>query len=357
MPDYNVLYYPDFTPKALWLRRVLLLADSVTRIVPPDVKPNDSEDVLAVQEAVPGSLTSVAPEPRDTAIERGDEERYRRVFGAVAQQRRPDADEIRITVSGGGHLAIANHEFVHDAKLSDFVLNQLRVNNLMIDGLGDLAGDHFVVVQRDASDVILAGLAAKIAARLGIDAITDKPLPFAATALSDIDIDAAAGSAEGALLTALARTSIPAAVAHLRPDEYAELRSSYAPIREAFKSLTRELAQVHRLDRMNDPSELAKRVEATANDFHQRFIAYRDGRDARAFKKWTPLFIATALAIPGPLASTPELRALIGASAAFAVHAIRQQLTLKAERHAHIFNMLTGLRSDLVEQSQISRLI
>jgi hypothetical protein len=41
MLQYRVLYYPDFSPDSVWLRRVLMLTDSVMRIVPSDVKPDD----------------------------------------------------------------------------------------------------------------------------------------------------------------------------------------------------------------------------------------------------------------------------------------------------------------------------
>lgn len=356
MSDYRVLYYPDFTPNPLWLRRILLLADSVTRIVPSDVKPDDPDDVCAVREAVPGSLTSVVPEKHDTAIEPGDEHRFRRVFGVLRQQRRSNPKKVTITVSKG-KLAIADHVFVHDAKLSDIVLNQLHRNKLVIDNLGKMVGPRFVVVQKDASDVILAGVAGKIAARLGIDAITDKPLPFSTNALLRVQYDGLAGSVEGALLTALAKTSVPAAIANLKPNEYAELRSSYAPIRRAFKSLTIELAAIERLNKVNEPMELARRVDAAAIDFHKQFIAYQQSRYARVFKSWAPVYIATALAIPGPFAATPVLRALVGASAAFVVQVIRKQLDVKAERHGEVFNMLAGLRSDLVERSKLARLL
>lgn len=130
LADYQVLYYPDFVPDGIWLRRILLLADGVVRIVPTDVSPEDSADILRIREALPDCLTSVAPDSHDVAIEDGEHLRLARIFELLGGQRRDSGSEVTVEISTDGGLSVADHVFVHDAKLSAFVLDQLRMNDL-----------------------------------------------------------------------------------------------------------------------------------------------------------------------------------------------------------------------------------
>ncbi len=178
MVEYRVLYYPDFSPDSTWLRRVLLLSDQVIRIVPSDVKPDDPDSLRRFQDAIPGCLTAVAPYDADVAIEPGDERRLRLAFQLLGKRYKKDSRSIEITVSNGG-LSVAGHVFLHDSKLSDFVIHQLRSNRLLIESFRELTPSaRFIPVRKDASEVILAGLASRIARRLGVDAITDRPMPL-----------------------------------------------------------------------------------------------------------------------------------------------------------------------------------
>lgn len=160
---------------------------------------------------------------------------------------------------------------------------------MMRGDFGQLAGERFVVVRKEASDVILASLASRMANRLGVDAITDKPLPFAVSTLSGASDRPQAGVAKGALLSALARVSIPGAVGNLSTHDYCDLRDSYTGIREIFKRLTADYAQSSRATRTGDPERFAERVESVATEFHKEFSAYRKTRFARKFRIWTPL--------------------------------------------------------------------
>src|SRR5689334_20886536 len=62
MSAYTLLYYPGFHPNAIWLRRILLLADDVVRIVPADANADDPDDLLELQNSVPGCLRAISPE-------------------------------------------------------------------------------------------------------------------------------------------------------------------------------------------------------------------------------------------------------------------------------------------------------
>jgi len=301
MLEYQVLYYPDFSPASSWLRRVLMLSDNVIRIVPPDVKPNDSADLLRLQEDIPGCLTAIAPEKGDVAIEPDDKLRFNRAFELLGKKSKKAARTITITVDTNGSLSIAGHVFIHDSKISDFIEQELRTNKLSIESLRGLSpSENFMPVREEASDIILAGLASRIARRLGVDAITDQSMPFAVAALLGVGRSAANdGSAEGALLSAIAALMIPASVAKISAREFREIRDSYAGIRGAFKSLTAELASRHRLTRTGSPAEFATRIEAVVKEFDREYRQYRSSRYARRFRSWAPLSRRTGISFRG----------------------------------------------------------
>src|SRR5581483_4837485 len=102
MLEYRVLYYPDFSPASTWLRRVLMLSDKVIRIVPSDVTPEDSRDLLRLQDAIPGCLTAVAPDQEDVAIEPGEQYRLRHAFELLGKKSEKGSAKITVTVSNGG---------------------------------------------------------------------------------------------------------------------------------------------------------------------------------------------------------------------------------------------------------------
>jgi hypothetical protein len=357
MIKYRVLYYPDFSPSPIWLRRVLLLSDNVVRIVPSDVTPEDAEDLMRLQEVIPDCLTAIAPEDSDIAIEPGDEPRLRRAFKLLEKRSKKSARAIKVIISTDGSLSVAGHVFLHDSKLSNFVLQQLRANKLAIESLKGLSpSERFIPVRQEASSVILAGLASRIARRLGIDAITDQPLPFAVSALLGVPQRTTNdGSAEGALLSAIANLMIPASVARIAAKQYGEIRDSYAGVREAFKALTAELAARHRLGRTDSPAEFAQRVEAVAQDFAREYREYRASRYARRFKSWAPLCIGGVLSVPTAFVSPLSAAELATASFAFAL--LQNYLGEVDRTNQRVFHMLAGLRKDVIQRSGIRELV
>jgi hypothetical protein len=357
MDDYRVLYYPDFSPDPTWLRQILLLSDGVARIVPNDVDPDDPVAISLLNEEIPGCLRTIVPTPEDVAIEYGEEERLARVFHLLGQAAAPARGTLEIRISDGGKLGIAGHVFVHDRKLSEFVRYQLRNNGLIQEAMTGLAPPDYLVVHEDASRVILAGVAAKIAGRTGMDTITEKPLAFAFGALRGVPYRSVVSeAAEGALLSAIAEVAIPGEVESMPLYQYRELRESYEPIRRAFKSLTAEWTQMHRLTKFADARELSARVEALAQDFDRQCREYRASGFARAFKSWTPLAIGGVLTVASAVAAPAFARGL--AIGSVVVTVIQELLKVREDSpDERVFNMLSGLRRDIIAQSGIQKIV
>lgn len=356
MNDYRVLYYPDFTPDPTWLRQVLLLSDGVVRIVPSDVDPHDPDAVEELTEEISGCLSTMVPTAADIAIEHGEEDRLARVFALLGKATSQPPSSLNIRISDG-KLGIAGHVFVHDSKLSDFVRSQLRDNGLVLEAAAKLAPQDFLVVHEGASNIILAGLAARIAARTGLDTITEKPLPFVFSALKGVPgrsvID---GAAEGALLSAIAEMAIPTAVASMEPHQYHEVRDSYGNIRRAFKALTSEWARLHRLTRLTDPGELSARVESLAQDFDRQYREYRASQFARTFKSLTPLCVGGVLTVASAVVAPAVAPGI--AIGSVVVTVIEKLLSAREDSpDERVFSMLSGLRREIVAQSGIREVV
>jgi hypothetical protein len=203
----------------------------------------------------------------------------------------------------------------------------------------------------------LAGLASRIASRLGVDAITDQPMPFAVAALRGIPQQTSDdGAAEGALLSAVATLMIPVSVAKIPPQRYLEIRESFAEIREAFKAVTTELAARHRLKRVEDAEEFGRRVDAVARDFARQYREYRKSRYARQIRSWAPMCLGNILLVPTAFVSPITAAGLTVAS--FAIQVIEKSLggsdSAAGER---VFHMLAGLRRDIVKHSGVRELV
>jgi hypothetical protein len=83
-------------------------------------------------------------------------------------------------------------------------------------------------------------IANQIAQRQGLDAVTDKPLAFA---LNELHGCASPDSAlvEGIIASTIVSFHVPKAIGLISAKQYAELRKSYAGVRQEFATLVREL--------------------------------------------------------------------------------------------------------------------
>ncbi len=360
MSEYSLLYYPSFQPDPAWLKKVLLLADRVTRIVPTDVKPDDSDELQQLQSHIPDCLSSIAPQEDDIVLDSQKLPRLKKALAFLAQSNKSSRGrEITVRLSGGT-MSVKGHAFLHASKISPEIEGELKENGLILEALQDQFSDRgFYVVNETASDLILCGIAEQISRRTGLDSITDKPIPFALGALNGLNIEpqGAGNGAEGLLLSSLAELLIPSEVAVLTADKYRELRDAYEPVRASFKELTAALSSINRLNKIGDPNELRNQVDQTAHAFLNEYEHFRKTRFAASFRKWVPFCVAGALSI-ATAAVDPKV-AIAVAGISFAVQVIDKHVQSRRVDNGRdkVFSMLTGLRNDVLDQSGILHII
>jgi hypothetical protein len=242
--------------------------------------------------------------------------------------------------------------------LSSFWNYELLAQHELIEPYGkDISSGRFILVPKEASEVILAGVASRMARRIGVDTITDRPVPFAFGASRDMPTRTVDDSGvEGALLSALATLMIPTSVLRVSPKRYRDIRESYSDIRATFKVITSELAAWNRLDRIQDPEKFADSIDSAALDFASQYRAYRRTRFARAFKAWAPLCVGGVLSVTAALVTPPIAAKLV--TGTFALQLIDKFLsnTEPTPRH-HVFHMLAGIRRDIIKSSGVRELV
>ena len=220
--------------------------------------------------------------------------------------------------------------------------------------------DDFFIVNEEASHIIVSRVAANMAGRTGLDAITDKPIPFAVNSLNSLGVARIGFSAgpEGGVLQALTSVLVPEAIDGIKAEEYRDLRESHKPIRSAFKQLSAELAQLNRLAYISDGKLLKERVESVAQEFVEEYRRFRKSRHTRRFKRWVPFSIGSLLVCTSALHLPAKIAAeLIGARVA--VNFLDRKLRVSPDeaRRESTFNMLAGLRKDIIRRAKVKELI
>jgi hypothetical protein len=73
--------------------------------------------------------------------------------------------KIEVVISKTGSISILGHVFLHHAKVSPAIRDELRRNKLIIEGFDGLL-EGFLVVDQDASNLILSSIAENISRRI-----------------------------------------------------------------------------------------------------------------------------------------------------------------------------------------------
>ena len=282
--------------------------------------------------------------------------------GIAERKPRDRKASITISVSPGGGTSVLGHVFLHETKVSSEIKRLLRHHRLLDDPVTEMSRSlgegGFLVVDEKASNLILSGVADKVARRTGLDAITDEPFFFDVNVANGLGLDAHAfpGVAEGALLGSMATVLVPHEIGAISIARYRELRDSYSELREAFKLVVTELSAIHRLGRFQSVGDVNARVQAIAQDFLTEFKRDKRARYARAFRAWAPLCVGGVLSAVSSLVSPPVAVTVAGAS--FVIQIVERHLDASAVNPPidRAFQLLSGLERDILHRSRLKAL-
>ena len=117
------------------------------------------------------------------------------------------------------------------------------------------------------------------------------------------------------------------------------------------------MARINRLNRIQDPSAFNDQVASAAREFFNEYKAFRKSRYARGFKKWMPLYVGGLLTAAATVVAPHVALGIAGASLTTQVIQKRLEVpTIPADRE-HIFDMLAGMRKDIIRRTGVSEVI
>jgi hypothetical protein len=266
---------------------MLLFVDEIHRIVPPNETLEDSDDLKRLMEHCHGAVKRCAPQHY---VEISPELAI--LFGKALDN--PKFTELAKTngltiVIDNGKESVKGWEFLHAEKIGNHVHNELMKRCMLRDYAG---GSNWQLVPRGVGSLVLSMVANHIAQDKGFDAITDQPLGFVLNSLNECT-GRDALNLEGIVASAVATVHVPRAISHISAKEYAELRESYSDARSEFASLTRELKESARLDRIHDPRDFRCRIDDITSSVGDEMAKFRRTQCANKFNDWIPFMMTT----------------------------------------------------------------
>jgi len=347
---YRILYYPTYDPSEPWLRGMLLLADTVTRIIPDEVNHADPEYIKDILTAIPNAVTRISPQSADTQLDSINLERLERALQLIPKFYGPQ--KYILNLHPDGSYSFFDHVFIHESKLSEDVIWLLNRFDLLEDWTW--APGHFVVPQR-AADLILGYVADRIGIRTGYDTVTDQNLCFAINSLDGMGVRDE-GEIRGALLAMTLRIAIPREIGVLSTGEYLELREKYSQVRKEFRRVLAMLSNDAHLRTIEDPERLRACMIEEISSFNAECEKLRAGRWKDRFQKYVPLAVGTLISAVAGAFEAKEM-AIGSAVAGGTISLVQmnvQRDPLSSEQQTQ--RLLADLRAEILNKAAIASL-
>lgn len=312
MKRKSILYYPEIEPDIAFLKRYLLFFDTISRIVPKNIEPQ-SDDFRDSLNILRPYIKDIEPKPY-TSLNEKELDRLDKAFRYISKSRQTEAvrDEIKIIIdkNGASTISVLGFAFTHMDKMTGRIIEMLNEHRLIspaTKALPDLEVDeNWILVESNASTVLLSCLAHQIARSEGIDTITDEESSFIVNSLNSMGISVPERNPEGVLTSSLIKVCIPSTIDTMPIEEYMNLREEYSEIRSSFQTMIYEMSGFHRLGEISNQQDLKKRINEIVEEFATDMIQFKKRKSRTNFRKWIPLSIGSISTLVG--AALPDYR-------------------------------------------------
>lgn len=359
MRKSEALYYPSVEPPIAWLKSAALLFDTVMSFVPADSDDTLSDELRTFAEAT-NAWVPYRPTESTALLVDVPTERLDKAFARIAEKKPRAAgggSELEFIIDGP-MTSIKNHVFVHGTKLSRPVRDCLQAHGLMLPedfAKGFTSGD-WLVVDTQASGLILSYIADRLAEKKGWTSITDNEGCYVFTALQRTEQVAGPAEADDQLARLLVTNLVPDIIEALPLETYCELRERYKPLRERLALFIHDALLENRLKHIGDPEELRHAMDEYVKDLRNEVLAFRDSTFGAMFRKWGPFslgsIVSLGAAIPGRLAFP-----LAGAGLLLMAVDKAGILERKATLRGDMVRLLAAARNDVIEASAVKRFL
>lgn len=320
MPKFEALYYPYFEPPARWLRKHLLVFDTIRTIVPENADHRFSKEVINIGELLSGAFETLPPTDRDkeSAYSDFNFERLDKAFEIIAHNSNDASEKLKIIIDKrDGSMKIADHCSLHNDKVTDRIETLLRKYHLINDKgthlIQDLGTKNFSVVNEMAGDLIMSVLADKMGTNRGWYTVTNKAIDFTVNSLNSFQ-DWRFPDSQGLLINSILKYEIPAEIELLPIDKYKEIRDAFADLRTPFHNLIINLSNLYRLGKIMDTQILEGKIKEITKEFDREVLKFKKSVFIRNIKSWQNVLLQGLASITSIYADDPLSKACIETS-------------------------------------------
>jgi len=355
MTEYSALYYPFWDPPVAWLRAMLLFYDKINVILPKDVKPNYEPANANVIDLIPDAIGTIRESQYEIDHNKYNFQTIAKAFDYIAEvDSYAKTDLVKIVIPENG-VSYDGYSLLHKSKFNDEMFKLLKERNLCHPGLNKIAEKpDFLLVNRQASSLILSLIADNYASQEGIRTVTDRSLFYTVNALSS-NYFHGKGSVQGHLASAIIRLEVPANLSNLTAKEYVEYRKIFGDVREPFHKALNELYDDNLLSSINTPKILEDKIGAITKDFCKEIDNIRKSKTYSKIKKVAFISLNTLAAIcvlmPDPFTKILGTGVIVSVTAYQTLKPI-EYVTNKT----YTQRLLANFDKDLIPESLIKKL-
>lgn len=357
MDTYRALYYPSWDPPASFLRAILLFYDGISVIVPKGTPVQYCRRNAEIIDRLPGVLAEIEQQESDIALTSDVEHRLNKAFGVIAGQRKRKAATSSWT-DDMNCVRVDGYTLHHSPKTTPKIREMLKAHRLWVN-VPELETDldRPMLVDADASQLIIGILADQHASSEGLRTITDRPLSHLANALEGLaDPNGLAEQAEDRLASLIISMEVPATIGSLSLSTYLDLRDQYAGLRESFHRVITEICRNNRLRKVQNPKEMENRLRELTLRFSREADEVRHSLWLQKFRDWIPVGLTAFAGVSGLTGSLALAGLAACISVGLQVHTTVAS-TQKAVPRTDVQRMLGCLRRRIESPTLIERFL
>jgi hypothetical protein len=292
----RALYYPEAEPSLKWLRTFALFYDCVGSIVPDEWKSGLSPELSEFAAHFPEAYEAVSPKNAGVYLFHLSAELLDRALQAV-EATPPEQTNM---VVRGKEIEFPGYVIMHRHKLPPEVMDLLMRRGLVLEKWRPIIPasiENCFIVERRASNLILAYIADDLARHSGWSTATDRDIEFYFNGLNRLQRPATPAEAQAFLATAVISSQVPSNILGMPWKQYKTIRNAYADLRKPLEDLFFRLTRQGELSRISDPAAFKSALDGVCRDFDSEMKKFSKTKLWRNVERAVPVALGALTAV------------------------------------------------------------
>jgi hypothetical protein len=358
----RALYYPEVEPSLKWLRTFALFYDCVGSIVPDEWKSRLSPELSEFAAHFPEAYEAVPPKNAGVYLFHLSAELLDRALQAV-EATPPARTEM---VVRDGAIEFPGYVVMHRHKLPPDVMDLLVRRGLVLDEkwrpIIPASIENCFIVERRASNLILAYIADDLARRSGWSTATDHDIEFYFNGLGRLERPVAPTEAQAFLATAVISSQVPSNILSMPWKQYQTIRSAYADLRKPLEDLFFRLTRQGDLSRISDPEVFQSALDEICSEFNSEVTKFSKTKLWRKVERAVPVALVTLTGVAAIVVNAESHNKAWGVGLGLGSLALRvyPQVTALVQAHSpndnKVYQTMADLKRDIIKPSRFTSL-